>query len=85
VKTVGDGNNGHELVNAMVENNIRPGPVIFSPDQPGEAIKKTLWRCRPQEVIRAVKTARLRGRGGAGFPTGMKWEFARRPRASIAA
>jgi [NiFe] hydrogenase diaphorase moiety large subunit len=32
---------------------------------------------RPAEVIRAIKTARLRGRGGAGFPTGMKWEFTR--------
>ena len=31
----------------------------------------------PAEVIRSVKTARLRGRGGAGFPTGMKWEFTR--------
>ena len=31
----------------------------------------------PAEVIREVKTARLRGRGGAGFPTGMKWEFTR--------
>ena len=31
----------------------------------------------PTEVIRAVKTARLRGRGGAGFPTGIKWEMAR--------
>ena len=32
---------------------------------------------RPAEVIRSVKTARLRGRGGAGFPTGLKWEFTR--------
>jgi len=31
----------------------------------------------PAEVIRDVKTARLRGRGGAGFPTGLKWEFTR--------
>ncbi len=31
----------------------------------------------PNEVIRDVKTARLRGRGGAGFPTGMKWDFTR--------
>jgi NADH:ubiquinone oxidoreductase subunit F (NADH-binding) len=30
------------------------------------------------EVIAAVKAASVRGRGGAGFPTGMKWEFARR-------
>jgi [NiFe] hydrogenase diaphorase moiety large subunit len=32
---------------------------------------------RPAEVIRVIKTSRLRGRGGAGFPCGMKWEFAR--------
>jgi [NiFe] hydrogenase diaphorase moiety large subunit len=31
----------------------------------------------PAEVIREIKTARLRGRGGAGFPAGMKWEFTR--------
>src|SRR3989442_5856502 len=29
----------------------------------------------PQEVIEEVKASGLRGRGGAGFPTGMKWEF----------
>ncbi len=33
---------------------------------------------KPEEVIEAVKTSGLRGRGGAGFPTGMKWEFCRR-------
>jgi len=32
----------------------------------------------PEEVIEEVKTSGLRGRGGAGFPTGMKWEFCRR-------
>jgi [NiFe] hydrogenase diaphorase moiety large subunit len=32
----------------------------------------------PVEVIRDIKMARLRGRGGAGFPTGMKWEFTRK-------
>lgn len=30
---------------------------------------------KPEEVIEAVKTSNLRGRGGAGFPTGMKWSF----------
>ncbi len=77
VTRLGDGNNAHPLVRAMVNNNIRQrGPVIFSPLARGEAIRKAL-AITPAEVIRAVKTARLRGRGGAGFPTGMKWEFAR--------
>jgi NADH:ubiquinone oxidoreductase subunit F (NADH-binding) len=33
------------------------------------------WRCNPEEVIALVKEAGLRGRGGAGFPTGLKWSF----------
>ena len=77
VQKLGDGNNGHELVRAMVENNIRlSGPVIFDGMEAGEALEKAL-ALRPAEVIRNIKTARLRGRGGAGFPTGMKWEFTR--------
>jgi len=77
VTRFGDGNNGHPLVRSMVENNIRKaGPIVFTPQARGEAIRKAL-AISPAEVIRAVKTSRLRGRGGAGFPTGMKWEFAR--------
>ena len=77
VQRLGDGNNAHELVQVMVKNNLHgQGPVIFSPVNRGEAIRKAL-SISPVEVIRAIKTARLRGRGGAGFPTGMKWEFAR--------
>jgi len=33
---------------------------------------------QPQEVIQEIKASGLRGRGGAGFPTGLKWEFARK-------
>ncbi|MBN1676010.1 MAG: NADH-quinone oxidoreductase subunit NuoF [Kiritimatiellae bacterium] len=33
---------------------------------------------QPSEVIEAVKASGLRGRGGAGFPTGLKWEFCRK-------
>jgi NADH-quinone oxidoreductase subunit F len=33
---------------------------------------------RPEEVIEEIKKSGLRGRGGAGFPTGRKWEFCRR-------
>ncbi len=77
VKSFGDGNNSHPLVRSMVRNNVRlPGPIIFSPGVRGEAIAKAL-AMSPAEVIRTIKTARLRGRGGAGFPTGMKWEFCR--------
>ena len=77
VHRVGDGNNAHELVQSMVENNIRlPGDILFAPINRGEAVRKAL-AVSPMEVIRSVKASRLRGRGGAGFPTGMKWEFAR--------
>lgn len=40
-----------------------------------EALKKVLAEYQPSEVIDIVKAAGLRGRGGAGFPTGLKWSF----------
>ena len=78
VNNFGDGNNAHDLVKSMVYNNLRAeGGVIFGYDMPeGAALTKALHET-PAEVIRTAKTARLRGRGGAGFPTGMKWEFTR--------
>ncbi|MCP2294262.1 NADH-quinone oxidoreductase subunit F [Nocardia amikacinitolerans] len=39
-----------------------------------QALRKAL-RMEPDQVIQTVKDAGLRGRGGAGFPTGMKWSF----------
>lgn len=42
-----------------------------------EATKKALTTMTPIEVIEEVKASGLRGRGGAGFPTGKKWEFCR--------
>ncbi len=77
VRKLGDGNNAHELVQTVVHNNIRKkGPVVFADLPQGMALKRAV-AMRPAEVIRDIKTARLRGRGGAGFPTGMKWEFTR--------
>ena len=77
VRRLGDGNNAHPLVHSMVHNNIRrEGPVVLAPLTAGAALRKAL-AMSPVEVINDIKTSRLRGRGGAGFPTGMKWEFTR--------
>lgn len=40
-----------------------------------EALGKVLTTMTPQEVIDEMKASGLRGRGGAGFPTGLKWQF----------
>lgn len=44
-----------------------------------KAIEKALSAMTPEEVIKEIQDSGLRGRGGAGFPTGMKWQFARNP------
>src|SRR5574344_2183319 len=41
-----------------------------------KAIEKVLFEMRPGPVVEGMLTSGLRGRGGAGFPTGMKWKFA---------
>lgn len=56
---------------------------VINPDDIGEyvanegyvAIEKVLKGMSPDDVIDEIKTAGLRGRGGAGFPTHMKWTF----------
>jgi len=42
------------------------------------ALGKVLTEMTPEEVIEEIKRSGLRGRGGAGFPTWLKWQFARR-------
>jgi len=40
-----------------------------------QALEKALKQMSPEQIIDEVKKSNLRGRGGAGFPTGMKWSF----------
>ena len=42
-----------------------------------KALRKALFHMTPEKVIDEIKESGLRGRGGAGFPTGRKWEFCR--------
>jgi NADH-quinone oxidoreductase subunit F len=42
-----------------------------------QALVKALFHMTPEQVVGEVKEAKLRGRGGAGFPSGVKWDFAR--------
>ena len=42
-----------------------------------KALEKVLFEMKPEEVIKEITDSGLRGRGGAGFPTGKKWEFTR--------
>ncbi len=77
VKDCGDGQNQSELVRSMVNNNImKKGAVLFAPFETGSALNKIVSKS-PEDVIDDIKVSNLRGRGGAGFPTGMKWEFTR--------
>jgi NADH:ubiquinone oxidoreductase subunit F (NADH-binding)/(2Fe-2S) ferredoxin len=43
-----------------------------------EALGKVLTQMTPEETIKEIKESGLRGRGGGGFPTGLKWEITRK-------
>ncbi len=67
-----------DLQPSKVEDNIRlKGPVLFSEYEVGKGLKNALAQT-PEQVVEEVKNSNVRGRGGAGFPAGMKWDFCRK-------
>ncbi|HHH52545.1 MAG TPA: NADP oxidoreductase, partial [Bacteroidetes bacterium] len=77
INSFGDGHNQDELIQSMVTNNLnRRGRVIFAGYESGSGLKKAL-KMKPEEVIELVKNSNIRGRGGAGFPIGLKWKYCR--------
>ncbi len=66
-----------DQLHTMVKNNIlAEGPVVFAEQKLGEALLKAVSQ-KPEEIVEIIKSSDLRGRGGAGFPTGLKWEYCR--------
>ncbi|MFM8242194.1 MAG: NADH-quinone oxidoreductase subunit F, partial [Crocinitomicaceae bacterium] len=66
----------------LLENAHIPGIETFEVYQKYggyRAVDKALKSMSPDEVVEEVKKSGLRGRGGAGFPTGMKWSFLAKP------
>ena len=74
----GDIVSSNQLIKSVVSNNIRKvGPILSPIVDFGAALEKAL-KMSPEEVLDEVKSSNIRGRGGAGFPTGVKWEFCRK-------
>jgi len=48
-----------------------------------EAASKALTSMNPEEIVNMIKRSNLRGRGGAGFPTGLKWELGLRIKSDV--
>jgi [NiFe] hydrogenase diaphorase moiety large subunit len=69
---------GAVLPKAMVRRSlVQSGPLLSGPRGPAEGMKAAV-AFSPEKVIEEITKSKLRGRGGAGFPTGMKWRLTRK-------
>ena len=83
-------NNDDEKYKSLQKRIVLENCGIINPDSLDEyegkhgykALKYALRQMSPENVINDIKSSGLRGRGGAGFPTGLKWELARKNNAS---
>lgn len=68
-----------DYVDAVAEAKIlKSGPVLFQQGRDYPALVRSIFERTPEEIIREVDASDIRGRGGAGFPTGLKWRLARK-------
>ncbi|MBD3362309.1 hypothetical protein GF362_01160 [Candidatus Dojkabacteria bacterium] len=75
IQTIYESDKVQNLIHTMVTDNIKKtGSVLLNKYKRGSAVKKSLNK-NPEEILEEIKNSNLRGRGGAGFPTGTKWEF----------
>jgi [NiFe] hydrogenase diaphorase moiety large subunit len=72
-----DGEDPFPLKSSVQPSLIQTGPLLAAQFAPGDAIRAAL-AITPDQVIDEITRSQLRGRGGAGFPTGMKWRFTRK-------
>jgi len=68
----------HAIANALVRPSlVQAGPLLTGPFEPHAGLAAAL-AISPDQVIEAITASKLRGRGGAGFPTGTKWRLTRK-------
>ncbi len=75
----GAGKNATPEINSMVCNNIRRKGAFLGAEYGNyDILKNKLSSLSPDEIISTIEESNIRGRGGAGFPTGLKWRFGRK-------
>ncbi len=75
----GGGRNALPEIHSMVCNNIRRRGALLTHDyELFDVTKNIIGNKSPEEIIEIVEESNIRGRGGAGFPTGLKWKFGRK-------